>query len=337
MKKSEIWYYKPFSHIYVEKDVKQNKMTLSLLKRFEGAKIIEINHYKDIFNRKNQAYAMQKSINSLIIAKNTGELVYKGAPFCQSFGEENFYYTSFVLNCLYDCEYCYLRGLYPSAYMTVFVNTDDYLKEVEEKAGDESCFLCVSYDTDLGAVEDIFGFCALWYDFAKNHRNIKVELRTKCADLSFLKGFAPIPNFIIAITLSPEETAGLYEGRAPSLFARLKAGASVVEMGFPLRLSFDPVLVYDNFEEVYGRFIDRCFREIDPEKVLDIGLGGFRVAPACLKNMRRNYPLSRLLSYPYETVDGACRYGRGEDECIDFIIKKLENYVDKKKICLWNT
>ncbi len=321
----------------MERAVKENDMTRRLLNRFAGARVIEINHYKDVFNRRNQSYAMQKRAGALIIAGNRGELVYKGAPFCQSFGEENFFYTSFVLNCIYDCEYCYLRGTYPSGYMTVFVNTEDYFKAAEEKAGEKDCFLCVSYDTDLAAVEDIFGFCALWHAFGKKHGNIKIELRTKCGNLSFLRELEPIQNFIIAVTLSPEETARLYEHRAPGLGARLKGAAEAARLGFPLRLSFDPVLVTENYEEVYDRFIKRCFEEIDPKSVMDIGVGGFRTASACLRNMRRNYPMSELLSYPFESSGGVCSYGKSESAYVDHIVKKTEKYVEKRKIYLWNT
>ena len=36
------------------------------------------------------------------------------------------------MNCVFDCEYCYLKGMYPSANLVVFVNLEDIFAEVEK-------------------------------------------------------------------------------------------------------------------------------------------------------------------------------------------------------------
>ena len=56
--------------------------------------VIPKNHYKDLFNRSKQDFVLQKKSQSLILAENTTDLIYPGARFCQSFGNEHFYKTS---------------------------------------------------------------------------------------------------------------------------------------------------------------------------------------------------------------------------------------------------
>ena len=53
------------------------------------------------------------------------------------------------MNCIFDCEYCYLKGMYPSANIVVFVNLEDIFAEVAQKLENHSLYLCVSHDTDL--------------------------------------------------------------------------------------------------------------------------------------------------------------------------------------------
>lgn len=331
-------FHKPFSHIYVEKNVLENDITRAILSRFTSSEIIEIDRYKDVFNRKNQRFALQKAHQSLILGEKHNDLVYKGAPFCQSFGNDNFYYTSFVLNCIYDCEYCYLRGMYPSGNIVTFVNTEDYFREIENISQGKEIFLCISYDTDLAAMEGLFGFCGLWYEFAKTHKNITIELRTKSADMGFLEGLEPLENFIIALTLSPESTAQSHEYKAPSLEKRLSAGKKVLKTGFPLRLSFDPVLSIDNYEEIYKDFVCKCFSAIPPEKVKDIGLGSFRISPTYLKNMRKNYPASLIAAYPYVISHGAYTYPEEKRrQLISFVESCIKKYINADKIYLWDT
>lgn len=81
--------------------------------------------------------------------------------------KEHFYYTSCMMNCVFDCEYCYLKGMYPSGNVVLFVNLDDIFDEVYKLLQKHPVYLCVSYDTDLLAVENIFGYTKRWVDFAE--------------------------------------------------------------------------------------------------------------------------------------------------------------------------
>ena len=71
------------------------------------------------------------------------------------------------MNCVFDCEYCYLKGMYPSANLVVFVNLEDIFAEVEKRLAAHSVYLCVSYDTDLLALEHLTGYAARWIEFVR--------------------------------------------------------------------------------------------------------------------------------------------------------------------------
>ena len=151
---------------------------------------IFIEHYKDLFNRSHQNFAKQKKAPALILAKKTGTLIYKGAPVCQSFGNEHFYYTSCMMNCIYHCDYCYLQGMYPSGHVVVFVNLEDYFNELQLLLQQHSIYLCISYDTDLLALESRFGFVKQWLLFASKYNNLSLEIRTKSGNPFIFKELA---------------------------------------------------------------------------------------------------------------------------------------------------
>ena len=143
----------PFHHVYVERKLRGQYDVTGIFDKLSGSRVVWINHYKDIFNRKGQSLAFQKKSPALILAKKEGKLVYNGSKECQSFGNEHFYYTSCIMNCLFDCEYCYLQGMYPSADVVLFMNLDDIFHEVDELLREHGVYLCISYDTDLVALE----------------------------------------------------------------------------------------------------------------------------------------------------------------------------------------
>lgn len=161
-----------FSHIYIEEAAWEHPRTQSILRCFPKAEKVLIPHYKDVFCRRKQSVALQNQFPQLILAEKQGRLVYEGAAVCQNFGNEYFYYCSCVMNCLYNCEYCYLKGMYPSGNIVIFVNLEDIFAELEEILTEHPVYLCVSYDTDLMAIEDITGFVQAWTDFAGRHENL---------------------------------------------------------------------------------------------------------------------------------------------------------------------
>lgn len=65
--------------------------------------------------------------------------------------------------------------MYPSANIVVFVNLEDIFAQVEQVLENHPLYLCVSYDTDLLAMEQIIGYAGEWCDFASKHENLKLK------------------------------------------------------------------------------------------------------------------------------------------------------------------
>ena len=114
-----------FSHIYIEEGALEFEVTRAVLARFEQASVIPISSYKDVFNRPQQEWQTQKQSQKLILAVKPDDLLYKASDIAPDFGHEHFYYNTPLLNCVYDCSYCFLQGLYPSANLVFFVNQAD--------------------------------------------------------------------------------------------------------------------------------------------------------------------------------------------------------------------
>lgn len=77
---SKIDYYNAaFSHIYVEKQIKDHQRTKEILKKLPDARVIEIDHYKDVFCRRKQSIVAQNKAKALILAKNQNGCIYEGA------------------------------------------------------------------------------------------------------------------------------------------------------------------------------------------------------------------------------------------------------------------
>lgn len=331
---------KPFSHIYVESKIKDLAFTKEIINKFKLSTIIEIKHYKDVFAPSNQNLILSKKSPSLILAQNDGNLVFNGSPGCENFGFKNFYYTSLVKNCIYSCEYCYLAGMYPSANLVLFVNIDDFFKKIDELLKDRPIYLCISYDTDLLALDYITGYLAKFLESLRERPNLTIECRTKSSNLRPLKNyytiFGALPqNFILAFSLSPSEIIDRYEHNTAKLNGRIKAISSSLELGLSPRLCFDPILKSCNIS-LYTELIDLVFSVIEAKKIRDVSVGSFRVSKVFLQRMRKKLKTSSLLHYPYILDNGFYSYGKDENELLTgTLVNSLLRYLPNEKIFVW--
>lgn len=325
-----------FSHIYVEKAVRGHLRTQEILAKFPTAEVIEIGHYKDVFCRSRQSYESQHRSQQLILAAKEGTLLYEGAPVCQSFGNSYFYYTSCMMNCIFDCEYCFLKGMYPSANIVIFVNLEDIFSQVEKMLKIHPLYLCVSYDTDLLALESVIGYGKKWCDFAQKHENLKIEIRTKCANKFLVRNASPVSGVIYAFTLSPQALIDACEHGTATLSARLSCGAELIEKGCQVRLCFDPMIYLPNWEQYYEGMLEQVCRVIDLKKIVDVSVGSFRIPQDYLKKMRKQEPDSAVVWFPFYSEKGVCHY---PDELMEkmegFLIEKLEKKIPGEKIFRW--
>ena len=323
--------YPPFSHIYIEEALLGGEEAEAILRKFPKAKCIPIRHYKDLFNRRKQNRALQEKSRKLILAKKEGQRIYPGAPVCQSFSESAFYYASLLMNCPFHCEYCYLQGMYPSANLVLFLNVEDYFSDcqrlIQEKG---SLYLCISYDTDLLALEELYPFVERFARFLEKEPNLRIEVRTKAGGESLFRRLLKMQlsedakkRLIFAFTLSPEKIVSEAEHGTAGLKGRLKAIKMAVEEGFTLRLCFDPMLYHADWERLYTKLLETVFREIPMEKLYDVSVGSFRISESYLKAMTKACGASPYTSFPYENTDGYYHYPKE-------LLLKMEGFLEQK-------
>ena len=112
------------------------------------------------------------------------------------------------MNCIYQCEYCYLEGMYSSAYIVVFVNLEDFFSEVKALSKDENMYLCISYDTDILALENLLGYGKAWIEFLQDNPNgrkkrlalarVKISQGMSATQAGATSGFSDYSSFFRA-------------------------------------------------------------------------------------------------------------------------------------------
>ena len=331
-----------FSHIYVEKDAYGYHLTDLAISKFQKSSVIEVNHYKDIFNRSKQDFQVQKRAMKLILAKKTDPFIYNSSYMVQEYGTPNTYYNTPLLNCLYNCDYCFLQGMYDSGNMVLFVNEKDFMDAIDQrllkpKDPANKTVVSISYNTDLLAMENIFPLTRNWINYAKNKKNLIIEIRTKSALFSSIKDMRPNDSIILSWTLSPQIICDKYESSAPPLSNRLKAAKEAIDMGWTVRLCFDPILIIKGWRVHYSELLNMIFKEINGESLRDITFGVFRMNKDYFKRVRKREPDSDIFYRNYKLENNFFTENKiNRIYAMDYLKRVASKYISNEKILTWN-
>jgi spore photoproduct lyase len=326
--------------IYHEEGILDHPHSQAILRLYPKATLIPCAHYKDVFNPSGQSFRLQKKSPALILARKTGSLVHP-VPATYGIGGKHNFYFSHLLNCLYDCRYCFLQGMFPSAHYVLFVNFDEFKDEIFRKhkeSPDEPTWFFSGYDCDSLALEQVTGFADSFLPFFAEHPNAHLELRTKSVNLKVFENKSPLPNVVTAFSFTPDEISVQLEHKVPSVSSRIRAIEKIANLGWPVGVRIDPLIDCRNFEGRYRSLIDKLFARLNPDSVHSVSLGAFRVPVSYFKKMEKLYPEEPLFAGKFEKRGNFTGYRKEiEENRSEFCQNELLKYVPKEKLFLCET
>ncbi len=320
--------------LYIEDEVADHVRTQEIVARFPKAIKVPCRRYGEVFNRKAQNFRLQKHQPALILArKHSGHLL--DAPLGYNIGGEHNFYFSHMLNCLYDCRYCFLQGMYRSANYVLFVNYEDFdaaiCAQLEAQNGAPAYFFS-GYDCDSLAMEPVTGFARHAVEFFRDRENAYLELRTKSTQIRELLNMPVAKNCIVAYSVAPAELAAALEHKAPLLEQRLEAIEKLQAQGWPIGLRIDPLIYCVDYKRLYTAFFEQLFSRVNLDTLHSVSLGAFRLPPPFFQKMQQLYPQEPLFAGPLEERGGLVSYPQEiEQELLSFCRDRVLSYIPQER------
>lgn len=321
--------------LYIEEAVFDHPRSQAIRQRFHKATVVTCQRYGEVFNPKAQNFRLQKQQPSLILAEKYNNFVLP-APLSYNIGGQKNFYFSHMLNCIYDCRYCFLQGMYRSANYILFVNYEDFDQAITETAKqhpDEQVYFFSGYDCDSLALEPVTQFIEHTLPVFRKLDNAVIELRTKSTQIRNLLNVEAMPNCVVAFSLSPDSLTRALEHKTPSLQKRLDALVKLQQAGWPIGLRFDPIIYCDNYPEIYRQFFSHVFEYIDLEQLHSVNLGSFRMPQGFYRNIVKLYPEEKLFAGPLCESQPMVSYQQEiEQEMLDYCQSQLLQWMSKEKL-----
>ncbi len=320
--------------IYVEEEIRAHSRCAAVLERFAGATVVPCERYGEVFNPAAQNFRLQKARPALIIARKYDNHLLE-APAELGIGGARNYYFSHMLNCLYDCRYCFLQGMFRSAHYVLFANYEDFESAIDTRLEDDDrpTYFFSGYDCDSLALENISGFADHFLPFFERRPAAILELRTKSVSIGPLLRTAPLPNVVVAFSFTPHPTAESLEHGTPGVDSRVAALRSLAAHGWPVGVRLDPLLWYDDFRRGYTRLVREIFDGLPPDSVHSISIGPLRFPSAVFGRIETLYPDAALFAGPLAGHAGMVSYeGAIERELGDFVRAQLDEFVPQSRL-----
>tara|TARA_B100001989_G_scaffold246988_1_gene218592 strand:+ start:69 stop:1061 length:993 start_codon:yes stop_codon:yes gene_type:complete len=321
--------------VFIERKIIKHPNTLRILKRLPRSNVIEIDRYQELFNKRHQNFRLQKKRPSLILAQKHENFVLS-APVNFGMDAQKNYYFSHMYNCIYDCRYCFLQGMYSSANYLLFVNYEDFFNTISKIISDNktsSLAFFSGYDCDSLAFEKISEFAKHSLNFFEKNPSAELELRTKSVNIAGLLSRKPIKNCIVAFSLSPQKIAKILDVKAPDVLKRIRAIKELSEAGWPIGLRFDPLIFCLGWEKLYSELIASIFNNINTATIHSVSFGPLRFPKDMYRRISNLYPETKLFSFPMEKKGKTISYGLEiENQMSSFVEKEITKYVLKDKI-----
>jgi spore photoproduct lyase len=297
--------------IFLEEQARDYPMARRVLARLPGARVTVIPHREVLKPQEHPRSSW------LADAKTTLLLAVQKGPFRRPCpGTKDYICCGYqvlqtALNCPMDCTYCILQSYVNIPAVTLFVNVEDLLQELErdwETAPNRVWRLGTGEFGDSLALDELAGLNEALIPFFDHPRAV-LEIKTKWHRLENLLHFGPNPRVVFSWSLNPEEIVRSEEMFTAPLKTRLRAAAQAGAAGFRLAFHFDPIVYFPGWQDAYRRTVARLGEMVEPASIAWISLGALRFLPSQRDLIMERFPASRIAAQEMvRAPDGKLRY-----------------------------
>ena len=297
--------------IYVEKSAENLSLT----------QIVAKEHNIHIIDNSQQ---VEDKKSNIIISSHKDNFVHR-CPATNIYRCCNYHVVDIMQGCPFDCAYCILQLYLPHKYIKVTGNTDLWLEDMKKATAHEKRRIGSGELSDSLAMDKTIPLSKIIVPYVNNLENILFEFKTKSDVIDNLLNLNP-KNVMVSWSLNPAEIIEKEEPLTATLKRRLQAAKTISEYGYKVGFHFDPLIMVDKFEELYGSLIEELTSTIKEESVEYISISTFR-CPSDLMNIIRERKSPSILTKGdfIKGIDGKTRYFKAERiKMIGFVTEKLK-------------
>ncbi len=298
--------------IFVTKDSESFPLTHRILKNLRQIPVEFVQDAQDLTEEiKMSRDPVGEGKKYLLVTQQRGSYV-KPCPCTPHYIGCNYFIINADLNCPLECSYCILQSYLDNPLITIHADTErmwTHLDAFMHKMRGRFLRIGTGELGDSLALDSLTGRSTDLISYFSRRDNALFELKTKTINIQNILKSKPSENVVIAWSINSLQMARIEEMGAPDVKKRLEAARIVSRSGFRVAFHFDPLLLYQGWEQGYGEVIREMMACIDPKKIAWISLGSLRFPPSLKAVIQKRFPHTKIIHQEFaKGRDGKLRY-----------------------------
>lgn len=254
--------------IYYEKEIINYDLGKELMEKYKEVPKIEIenhNNIEEMRKKSNKEFANMK--RNLIIG------VRKTHKFVENHKTSDYLVPYTSSGCTAACMYCYLVCNYNKcAYLRLFVNREKMLDKIikTSEKSEKELTLEIGSNSDLILENTITNNLVWTIENFKNTSKGKLTFPTKFDMVDPILPLDHQGKVIIRVSVNPEEIINKVEFGTSRLKGRIEAINKLKEAGYKIGILIAPVILLENWKELYHNLIKRLSEELTEKVKKDV-------------------------------------------------------------------
>ncbi len=316
---------RPFSPktIYIETSVKDTPLAQRVRAAFAQADFKETDGKTQVGSPH-----FSKRLDTLLIHREKYDFLKPCPCSCGSAGC-GYNLVNLGFGCRFECEYCFLQQYQNLHAVLLPANVEEFLAKI-----DGAKFRAGLFDrprigsgefTDSLVFDDLTQYSAQIVPFFRARPHLQFEFKTKSTNIGGLLAAGGCENVVAAWSVNAGPITQDVEHFTPNLTARLQAACEVARAGYRLGFHFDPVVIYEGYQQDYARTVQEMADTLPHNKIAWISVGTLRFSRELKKRIEMRFTKNRILDGEFLLdFDGKMRYSQAQRiEAYQFLVPLL--------------
>lgn len=242
--------------------------------------------------------------------------------------------------CRFECEYCFLQQYQNLHAVLLPANLDEFLSKIDGASFRKGPFdrprIGSGEFTDSLVFDDLTQYSQKIVPFFRQRPHLQFEFKTKSVNIGGLLKAGGCENVVVSWSVNSASVTDRAEHFTPGLSARLAAACEVARAGYRLGFHFDPVVIYDGWQQEYARTVQEMADTLPKERVAWISVGTLRFSRELKKMIENRFPQNTILDGEFLLdFDGKMRYGDSQrKDAYQFLLPLLRRSFPQAQVYL---
>lgn len=320
--------------IYIETSVKDTPLADRVRKAFARADFRETDGKQQVGSEN-----FSRRLDTLLIHREKYDFVKPCPCSCGSAGC-GYNLMNLGFGCRFECEYCFLQQ-YQNLHAILWpANVEDFLAKIDQTPWRSGPFdrprIGSGEFTDSLVFDDITQYSAQIVPFFRARPQLQFEFKTKSVNIAGLLQAGGCENVVVSWSVNAAPVTEQAEHFTAPLTDRLQAACEVARAGYRIGFHFDPVAIYEGYQQDYARVVEEMADILPHDKIAWISVGTLRFSRELKKVIENRFVHNTILDGEFLLdFDGKMRYSATQRiEAYQFLVPLLRRTFPKAVVYL---